>query len=212
MIRRTVFIPAVVRLIRDHEPPPRLRPRRYYRPLSVGLAVLHRAVGSCERWTVDLADDSSLRPRASRSAALVAREVERLHEAGRQCRVALALACPDDAAALPDARATAGATRRPLPLRSEFYGWSLLYQPPGMRGRAVVDADDRFADLPACFELPLELLDRAAHMEARGVRTRPIAVVARPEDFVADDDGRPRNRFFPEAVFRVSRSTDFLNG
>jgi hypothetical protein len=197
MHREPAITPAVVRLVRDGV----AMPRRYYRPLVVGPAILVRGRGPGAAWHVDLACDASLLPRAPRSPLVLAREVARLRDAGLTCRVAQALACPHDAAA-------AATSPRP-PARSlgmhrgaEFYGWALLYQPRGLRGRAVVDADERFSDLPACFELPLELLDRAAHLEARGIRTRPLAVVTRPEDFAVGADGLRHNRFFPDAVFR----------
>jgi hypothetical protein len=75
-----------------------------------------------------------------------------------------------------------------------------MVQPPGVRGRAYVDRDDANPDLPACFELPLELVDRIAYLESRGLQTRPIALITRPEDFepVA---GAWRNRFRPSAAF-----------
>jgi hypothetical protein len=197
MHREPAITPAVVRLVRDGVAPP----RRYYRPLVVGPAILIRGRGPGAPWGVDLACDDGLLPRAPRSPLVLAREVARHRDGGLTCRVALALACPRDAA-------TAAVSRRPSARSlgthrgTEFYGWALLYQPRGMRGRALVDADERFPDLPACFELPLELLDRAAHLEARGIRTRPLAVVTRPEDFAVGGDGLPHNRFFPAAAFR----------
>ena len=197
MRREPSITPAIVRLVRDAV----AMPRRYYRPLVVGPAILVRGREPGEPWRVDLACDDRLLPRAPRSPLVLAREVARHRNDGLICRVALSLACPHDATAV-------GMPRRP-PARSfatgrgaEFYGWALLYQPRGMRGRAVVDADERFPDLPACSELPLELLDRAAHLEAHGIRTRPLAVVTRPEDFAMADDGLRRNRFFPDAEFR----------
>lgn len=196
MHRKPAITPAVVRLVRDGAAPP----RRSYRPLVAGPAILARCREPGAPWLVDLACDAGLLPRAPRSPLVLARQVARLRDRGLTCRVALALACPHDAAA--------GAAPRPparelgTPRGAEFYGWALLYQPRGMRGRAVVDPDERFTDLPACFELPLELLDRAAHLEAHGIRTRPLAIVTRPEDFTVGGDGLRRNRFFPDAVFR----------
>ena len=134
-------------------------------------------------------------------------EVARHRAAGLRCRIATALACPAD---VPLSAGTAVAeTVAAFQLRSEIYGWSLMYQPPGVSGRAFVDADDSLPDLPACFELPLELVDRIAFLESRGIRTRPLAVITRPEDFepVA---GRLRNRFRPDARFHEPFAIDRL--
>jgi hypothetical protein len=124
---------------------------------------------------------------------------QRLQSLGRHCRVATALICPAD---IPRTASftTVGSAGKPG-LRSEFYGWSLMVQPPGVRGRAFVDRDAENSELPACFELPLELVDRISFLESRGFRTRTIALITRPEDFepVA---GVWRNRFRPAASFR----------
>jgi hypothetical protein len=210
MISKTFVIQTLVRLVRDGELHGSLG-RRYFRPLVVGPAILRRAAGSGGPWTVDLDRDRWLRPRAPRPAALPW-VVERLRSRGLECRVAAALACPQDATGASPASASPPPPELRLPTCSEFYGWAVLYQPRGMRGRALVDADDRFDDLPACFELPLELLDRTAYLEARGIPSRPIAVVTQPEDFVVAADGRLRNRFFPEAEFRLRRGPNFLAG
>jgi hypothetical protein len=204
MERHGFITPAVVRLVREGIALPG---RRYYRPLVVGPAIMARGHDPREPWVVELARDEGLVPRGPRSPLVLERTLAGLRRQGLTCRVALALACPHDAAA-------PRSLRRPTPVTAhvrrsaEFYGWALLYQPPGMRGRAVVDADERFAELPLCFELPLELLDRAAHLEAHGIRTRPLAVVTRPEDFAVGSDGRRRNRFFPEAAFRSLHEPD----
>jgi len=205
MARHGGITPAVVRLVRDDVA---LQGGRYYRPLVLGPAILARGRDPREPWVVELARDDGLVPRAPRSPVVLERTLAGLRRRGLNCRVALALASPADAAA---PRSTPRPTGMATGVRrgAEFYGWALLYQPRGMRGRAVVDADERFGDLPVCFELPLELLDRAAHLEAHGIRTRPLAVVARPEDFAVGSDGLRRNRFFPEASFR---SLDGPNG
>jgi hypothetical protein len=183
---------------------------RCYRPLVAGPAILRRPRGAAA-WTVDLACDRLLRPRAPSGAESVVRLVRSLAARGVACRVGAALAGPLDAPV------TVGGTRlgrvaepSRRRIRLDIYGWALMYQPPGMRGRAVVDADDRFADLPAVFELPLELLDRAEFLEARGFRTRPLVIPTAADDFAAGIDGRPRNRFFPDADFRPPADLDRL--
>jgi hypothetical protein len=52
-------------------------------------------------------------------------------------------------------------------------------------------------------------MDRIAFLEARGFRTRPLAVITQPEDFelVA---GSLRNRFRPDARFGQPCSTSRL--
>ena len=138
-------------------------------------------------------------PRAPRCPRALRRLLADLRSGGRQCRVATALVCPADVPGPggPLVAANAADAR----LWSEIYGWSLMYQPPGFHGRAFVDRHEEFPELPACFELPLELLDRIAFLESRGIRTRPIALVTRPEDFTPVA-GRLRNRFRPDASFR----------
>jgi hypothetical protein len=76
-----------------------------------------------------------------------------------------------------------------------------LYQLPGIRGIGFVDPHESFPDLPAFFESPLELLDRATFLHGKGIVTRPLAVLTRPEDFNRGADGTPVNRFFSEASF-----------
>lgn len=177
---------------------------RRYRPLVAGPAILWRAAHATT-WTVAVESDRLLRPRAPRDPAEVERLVAGLTARGFTCRVGASVAGPLDAASRPPAQRAVSP-----PLRLDFYGWALMYQPPGMRGTAVVDGDDRFPDLPAVFELPLELLDRAEFLEARGFRTRPLVIPTRPEDFAAGPDGRPRNRFFPEAACRPPCALDRL--
>jgi hypothetical protein len=72
-----------------------------------------------------------------------------------------------------------------------------------------VDRDCENPDLPACFELPLELIDRISFLEARGCRTRPIALITRPEDFEPVAGGW-RNRFRPAAAFGRACRVDRL--
>ncbi len=72
-----------------------------------------------------------------------------------------------------------------------------------MQGVALIDAHESFTDLPAFYESPLELLDRSSFLAARGISTRPIALVTRPEDFeVVENTAEVRNKFLPNALFR----------
>ena len=80
----------------------------------------------------------------------------------------------------------------------EIYGWALLYR--GRDGDALVDAHDEFDDLPAYSTAPAELADRAEHLAARGIASRPVALVTAAEDFIAGDPAR--NRFFPAGAYR----------
>jgi hypothetical protein len=189
------IVQALVRLVPVAAGPAPLQ-LRCYRPLVVGPAILYRPAVGNEPWTVDVSDDGRMLPLAPRSPEAL-RQAVAAHRARGLCRVATALVCPADVPAF--GPAAVSATCIPC-LRSEFYGWSLMIQPPGVRGRAFVDRHDAVPDLPACFELPLELVDRIAFLEARGFNTRPIALITRPEDFdtVA---GTWRNRFRPEAAF-----------
>lgn len=205
MVPRPPFTPAFARLVStgiDHA--------RCYRPLVKGPALLRRPHDAAT-WTVPLECDRLLLPMAPRRNEDLDRLVYRLARRGTICRVGAALAGPLDA--LPratkdrrESRAVAGSRR----LRLEIYGWALMYQPPWIRGHALVDADDRFRDLPALFELPQELIDRSEFLEARGFRTRPLVVPTLPGDFTRGTDGRPRNRFFPEAVCRPPRGIELL--
>jgi hypothetical protein len=200
------IVQAVVRLVppRSGSAAARLR---WYRPLVVGPAILLRPEGAVGPWTVAVSKDGRMLPVAPSSTRDLREVVARHRAAGLRCRIATALACPAD---VPRAAGPAVAEAvAAIELRSEIYGWSLLYQPPGVAGRAFVDADETLPDLPACFELPLELVDRITFLEARGIRTRPLAVITRPEDFepVA---GRLRNRFRPDARFRRPFAIDRL--
>jgi hypothetical protein len=195
---RPAIVPTIVRLVPATDGAQGPRRPRCYRPLVVGAAILHRPAVGLEPWTVDVSDDSRLLPSAPWSRQALRLEIERLRSRNRHCRVATALICPAD---VPGTAAAAASGPRGKPeLRSEFYGWSLMVQPPGVRGRAFVDRDDGNPDLPACFELPLELVDRINFLESRGWRTRPIALITRPEDFEPVPGGW-RNRFRPAAVF-----------
>jgi hypothetical protein len=182
---------------------------RCYRPLVAGPALLERPPGR-DAWTVAIACDRRLMPRAPGPAVMLTHRARGLTARGGG-RIGVAVVGPLDA--LGPAVRRSAEIREPAPssrLRLDFYGWALMYQPPGMRGRAMVDADGRFADLPAVFELPLELIDRAEFLESRGCRTRPLLVPTVPTDFVVGPDGRLRNRFFPHAVCRQPAPLDGL--
>lgn len=192
------IVQAVVRLVPSAGPevmPPR---PRCYRPLVVGPAILQRAGGSPGPWTVAVSHDERMLPQVPASPAALDAAVTRHRTAGAQCRIATALVCPADVSS--PGRRTAADDGDTTCLRSEIYGWSLMYQPLGVVGQAFVDPHDALPDLPACFELPLELMDRIAFLEARGFRTRPLAVITQPEDFETVA-GSLRNRFRPDARF-----------
>jgi hypothetical protein len=188
--------PVVARLV--VEPPfadHAARPvRRRYRPLVVGPAVRIRRGGG--PWLVRVSTDGRLLPRAWRPAGLRSC-LRRLELAGILHRVAAALVAPQDLAGPPPRLVPDD--RRP---RAEFYGWSLLYQLPGMRGLAAVDPHERFADLPAFFESPHELVDRSEFLASRGIPCRPLALITQPGDFVIAAHGRRCNRFYPGERFR----------
>lgn len=193
---RPAFVMTSVRLVSET--------RKRLRPLFAGLAILHREGHAGAAWTIDVSDDGRLFPHSPESPEDLECVVG-LHRAlGRQCRVGAALATPADLAAAashrPQRAAEAESTCRRRP---EIYGWSLMYQLPGMRGTAAIDPHDRFDDLPALFESPLELIDRSVFLAARGIPNRPIAILTRPEDFVRRETGDGwTNRYYPQARFR----------
>lgn len=183
---------------------------RRYRPMVTGAAVLWKPPRS-ERWIVDLDGDRPLRPRAPAHPDGVASVIRSFGERGLTARVGVVLADPLDGLPADGLRPNAvGPPARGSRVRVDIYGWALMYQPPNLRGRAVVDVDDRFPDLPAVFELPLELLDRAAFLESRGFGTRPLLIPAVAGDFEPGSDGRRHNRFFPTASFRRPLGLDWL--
>jgi len=178
--------------------------RRCYRPLVVGAAVLRQG-GAGGRWLVSVSGDGRLLPVVPPGFVRLRREVMALRPDDGAWRLAAALVTPEDLAG-PPRRLVCQAE----PPRLEFYGWSLMVQQPGSRDLAVVDRHERFADLPACYESPLELIDRSSFLAARGIRSRPLALVTQPADFTASADGRLRNRFFPAERFRPPASLDWL--
>lgn len=204
------FVSAHVRLVTETppgwpaSPPGNRRGGRLLRPLFAGLAIFHRESRAGTAWRIDVSEDGRLLPHAPRSSEQL-RQIVALHRAlGRTCRVGAALAAPSDLAIGP-ARGPRLAPHADAPgrRRPEIYGWSLMYQLPGMEGTATIDPHDQFDDLPAFFESPLELIDRSTFLAARGIANRPIALLTRPEDFVRCETGSGwGNRFYPEARFR----------
>jgi len=165
--------------------PPAPRPvacpvrRATYRPLIVGAAILRRLPGEA-RWSVSVSRDGRLLPLAPASRAGVVASLTALRRAGLSARIAASLVTPED---VPAALLRRPGCSRPAVM---FYGWALLYQLPSLRGQAWIDPHDECAELPAFYESPLELIDRADFLAARGVRTRPLAVVAQAGDFGGD--------------------------
>lgn len=204
MERQSSFRSIAARLVAPPSGPAADLPvrRPLYRPLICGAAILRRPDGA-KRWLVPVSRDGRLRPLAPDSRAGVIARLRAVRGAGLGCRVAAAVMVPQD---VPTAMLRRSGRPRPT---VEFYGWAILYQPPSMRGVAWVDPHEEFADLPAFYESPLELIDRAEFLAARGVITRPLAVVTQREDFLDANRGH-RNRFFPAAEFNRSGGLDWL--
>lgn len=180
------------------------RPRRIYRPLVVGPVLLRRD-GPQGRWSVPVSGDGRLLPAPAGGMAVLTRRLHLCRAAGTVHRVGAALVAPQDMG-LESARLIASAE----PPRTEFYGWSLMVQFPGLDSLALVDPHERFADLPAFYESPLELIDRSTFLAGKGIASRPIALFTQPADFVVEADGRLRNRFYPDARFRRPAGLDWL--
>ncbi|MFM8414123.1 MAG: hypothetical protein ACKOCX_05305 [Planctomycetota bacterium] len=185
---RPVRSRLVSQVPRGGEIPPRRQ--RVYRPLVVGPAVLRRH-GPGEPWTAVVSTDGRLWPEVPPGLGRRPRWL-----LGGAHRVAAALVAPQDLDGRP---VRLIAERRPT--RSEFYGWALLYQLPGMRGLALADTHERFSDLPALFESPAELVDRTTFLASKGVVSRPLALFTQPADFVVTAEGELQNRFYPGERF-----------
>jgi len=206
MTRSAVFSALRMRLVPERIPPgeSRLAGRRCgaYRPLAIGAAIAVRPASAGGRWVMATTGDGLLRPRRPRSLPAAGDRVHDLLATGRPARVVVALLTPEDLRAPPaDGEPAADLDG----LRCDGYGWSLLYQSTGMRGLACIDPHDRFAELPAFYESPLEYLDRAAFLAERGIPSRPLVLVTQPDDFLAACDGRILNRFYPHASFATDR-------
>lgn len=177
---------------------------RVYCPLVVGHAVLARPDNAAGPWRVPLVPTSPLTPRTPATAHELATHLLRLRDQGWAVRLAAALLAPGDVRHV--GRDLAAAVRRRNPRRAarhvEFYGWALMYRLDDRDSHALVDRHDEFADLPAFYESPAELADRAAFLEHRGIATRPLAVVTQPQDFDVDDGLTARNRYVESAAWR----------
>ena len=182
------------------------RRRTLYRPWIVGPAILTRppqnlpadGVEKAGLWQVDVSDDGRLLPLTPRLPEDIQQVLEFRRALGLVCRVAVSLLVPAD---MPPSLLeelfepeTQAKNRSRLPV--EIYGWSLLYQLPHMRGRAVIDSHDSFCELPAFYESPLELVDRSTFLTARGIPHRPLALLTQPEDFVPAQTGRGNRNLF----------------
>ena len=190
-----------IRLVPEETPrgrgTPATRRGATYRPLAIGPAVLFRPRSDGGRWVVTVSTDGLLQPRGPRSLPAAIARSRRLRAEGIMARAAVALVAPED---IPLGQ-PAGRLANDDGLRHDCYGWALLYQLPGMRGMAVVDQHDRFDDLPAFYESPLEFVDRAAYLTDRGIPTRPLALVTQLDDFRPGPEGRMCNRFYPRGSF-----------
>jgi len=142
------------------------RHRTRYRPLVIGPAWLGRRTLD-GRWLVPVSTDGRLRPLAARPRR------------PDGCRGVLtwALLTPEDADhGLRWRRRPPGVSARRRH-DGDLFGWCLLYQPRGIHNWALVDAGPPESGLPAVFELPGELFDRVEFLRARGIRSRPLALV-----------------------------------
>ena len=187
---------VVARLVA--EPPPGhlvASRRRLYRPLIMGPALLERTAPG-GRWRVRVTRDARLLPVFPAEFASLGRRIAWLRSLGAVHRIAAALVVPQDLAG-PPVRMEAADHR----LRSEFYGWALMYRLPGSRSSGLIDSNELVPELPAFYESPLELLDRSDFLAARGIPSRPLALVTQPGDFTITADANHRNRFFPQARF-----------
>lgn len=180
-----------------------------YRPLVVGPAVLRGPAAPGEAWLVPLEPGEAVRPRCPRSRAALRAHVRALRATGVVCRVAAALVAPEDVRAA--AEADSGTpVRRAGVVRSEFYGWSLLYQPAGSARTGLVEPHPSFPGLPAFFRSPDELLERSESLARRGVRSRPLALFTQPEDFDEGPEGARINRYAAAGSFRHATRLHWL--
>lgn len=193
-----MFLPAgtMSLTLRRMEDPPAASLRfaawsRTYHALVVGEALLTRAADG--RWTAAVSGDGRLLP-------LPPPADER--PPAPTTRRAFALFAPADIGRPPVAASGDAVVGR---TDAEFYGWSLLYKLPGMRGLALVDPHEEFVDLPAFYESGAELVDRTEHLAARGISVRPLALLARPDDYTTAADGRICNRFLSPADRNAGR-------
>lgn len=162
---------------------------RRYRLLVVGPTIMRKPAGGTGPWQVRVTIDGSFLPVAPRTAA----GLERKLAAAGAARLGAALLEPRDLRRV--GRLLRPALRVAAPVRPvEFYGWTILYQLPGLRGLGLVDPHEDLPDMPAFYESPAELADRQDHLERRGVATRAIAVVTQRADF-DHREAEPWNRY-----------------
>ncbi len=162
------------------------------RSIVLGPAILVRPVWDRGPWTLSVSQDGAIEPIAPR---------------GVHHRMASAIAVPGDfqRRRIPMAgRLLHGRTT----VRRTIYGWALAYRFPDSTGPALVDPHDEVPDLPAFYESATELLDRVGYLEARGIETRPIALLVHDRDFVRDGRGCRINRYFPGLVDPGPESPD----
>lgn len=183
------------------------------RTIVIGPAILLQSGDLRGPWTLSVAAVGSLEPIAPRCPRRLSRTVSRFARHGVRCRLASAIAIPVDFTRqgwahgpLPGEGRFTGRSEGIVPCRSAgprmIYGWSLAYRFPDSNGPALVDPHEDVPDLPAFYESAVELIDRAFHLEARGIETRPIAILVHEDDYVRDGRGGRVNRYFPKASFR----------
>jgi hypothetical protein len=173
---------------------------RRYRLLVVGPALLHRPLGDLGPWRVRVSTDGSLLPLSPATAGGLAGRLAALRRTGR-ARLGAAILEPPDLPLVGPSLRDAFRQRAAASRRREFYGWSLLYRLPG-DDDALIDPDERFPDLPAAYESPLELADRQAFLARRGVPSRAIALLTQRDDFDVVEGTVRRNRYCPQASWR----------
>jgi hypothetical protein len=183
---------ARFRLLGSHE-----HARR--RSIVLGPAILVRPVGVRGPWTLSVSEEGPLEPVFPRCPERLSRTIVSLARDGLQHRMATAIAVPGDfqRRRVPmDGRLLHGRTT----VSRTIYGWALAYRFPDSTGPALVDPHDEVPDLPAFYDSATELLDRVGYLEARGIETRPIALLVHDRDFVCDGRGGRINRYFPTLV------------
>lgn len=183
------------------------------RSIVLGPAILVRPDAGRGPWTLSILEDSPLEPVAHRCQDRLSRTICGFARRGLHHRMAAAIAVPADFRrrrfAVAGRPATAGPHGGDRPnIHRTIYGWALAYRFPDSTGPALVDPDDDVPDLPAFYESPAELIDRVIHLEARGIETRPIALLVHETDFIRDERGGAINRYFPSLTEPGSNPSD----
>jgi hypothetical protein len=207
MARRITLAPLSIRLLTS--PPPldaamRSVLPRVYRPLTVGPAILERARGAGGPWRVQLAKGHPLLPLSPCSTRALSTHLLQLHGRGVVTRLAAAIVTPNDVARRGGdlAGVLRHRGRRAAGSTFESYGWALMYRLDTTGPYGLVDPHDEHPELPACYESPQELVDRVEFLAAKGVATRPLAIITEPQDFDIAADRPPRNRYCDAAVWQ----------